>query len=209
MENLIIKNLLEQVQRLTDENNMLKEKLCMKESSPIIYEETAPTIIKETPANIYVSIEQMITEKYTDALNIDEFEAILKTKVTENDLFDCIYKNLKDITIDILTRELSNKENRPIHKNKYYVVKINNEWCKKEYFDFNKIIKRLVNIVNYGLMSQLHMIKKKPEYINGGAGTHSYKNHKFDCDELKLILLADLNLQVISKTVGDRLHINL
>jgi len=222
MENLIIKNLLEQVQRLTDENNMLKEKLSLKElpvqniteetpsSSPTnIDEETSKIITRETPENIYISIEHMITEKYTDALNLDEFEIVLKSRVTEFDMLDCLDKNVKDVIIDLLTRELSNKLLRPIHKNKYYVVKINNEWVKKEYFDFHIILKRLINIVINTMILKLFGLKKMPGYVDGGSRVHSYKHYKFDYDEFKIKLLGDLNHQVISKAIGNRLHINL
>jgi len=222
MENLIIKNLLEQVQRLTDENNMLKEKLSLKEL-PVqnITEETSlsianetqrsspKSITEETPENIYISIEHMITEKYTDALNLDEFEIVLKSRVTEFDMLDCLDKNVKDVIIDILTRELSNKQLRPIHKNKYYVVKINNEWVKKEYFDFHIILKRLINIVINTMILKLFGLKKMPGYVDGGSRVHSYKHYKFDYDEFKIKLLGDLNHQVISKAIGNRLHINL
>ena len=222
MENLIIKNLLEQVQRLTDENNMLKEKLSLKEL-PVqnITEETSlsianetqrsspKSITEETPENIYISIEHMITEKYTDALNLDEFEIVLKSRVTEFDMLDCLDKNVKDVIINILTRELSNKQLRPIHKNKYYVVKINNEWVKKEYFDFHIILKRLINIVINTMILKLFGLKKMPGYVDGGPRVHSYKHYKFDYDEFKIKLLGDLNHQVISKAIGNRLHINL
>jgi len=222
MENLIIKNLLEQVQRLTDENNMLKEKLSLKEL-PVqnITEETSlsianetqrsspKSITEETPENIYISIEHMITEKYTDALNLDEFEIVLKSRVTEFDMLDCLDKNVKDVIINILTRELSNKQLRPIHKNKYYVVKINNEWVKKEYFDFHIILKRLINIVINTMILKLFGLKKMPGYVDGGSRVHSYKHYKFDYDEFKIKLLGDLNHQVISKAIGNRLHINL
>ena len=206
MENLIIKNLLEQIERLTEENNRLKQNVIINENNIIINENN---IIKEIPDNRYMSIEEMIQEKYTSSLNIDDFELLLKIKIVENDIFDCLYKNIKDVIINVLTRELSNKEQRPLHKNKYFIVKIGDEWIKKEYFDFDKIIKRLINIITHTILSKLYLLKKSSNYIDAGAGIHTYKHHRFDYDDLKLKILEDVNHQAISKIIGDKLHINL
>ena len=198
MENLIIKNLLEQIEKLTEENNRLKQNIINE-----------PNIIKEIPDNRYMSIEEMIQEKYTSSLNIDEFELLLRTKIVENDIFDCLHKSIKDVIINVITRELSNKEQRPLHKNKYFIVKIGDEWVKKEYFEFDKIMKRLINIVNHGIMTKLCLLKKTTDYIDAGPGIHTYKHHRFDYDDLKLRIFEDVNYQAISKIIGDRLHINL
>lgn len=209
MENLIIQNLLEQVEKLKQENKkLIEENTRLKNGQneiPIIKE----NIIKETPENKYVSIEDLVGEKYQNAMSISEFETYLKSKITEADLFECLYKEVQVVVIDVLTRELSNKEIRPIHKNKHYVVKIGDTWIKKEHYDFDKIIKRLINIVVHTMNVIFISLRKTELYINGGAGLHKYKHYSFDREEFSIKLMDDLNNQVISKTIGNRIHINL
>lgn len=214
MENLIIQNLLEQVEKLKEENRkLIEENTRLKNGQneiPIIKENIIKeNIIKETPENKYVSIEDLVGEKYQNAMSISEFETYLKSKITEADLFECLYKEVQVVVIDVLTRELSNKEIRPIHKNKHYVVKIGDTWIKKEHYDFDKIIKRLINIVVHTMNVIFIGLKKTENYINGGAGLHKYKHYSFDREEFTLKLMDDLNNQVVSKTLGNRIHINL
>jgi len=214
MENLIIKNLLEQVEKLTEENKkLIEENNSLKNNGAITNNITNNTpntsneiiIVK----NHYSSIEELANEKYKDSMSIEDFEVYIRDKVVESDLINCIYKSQQTVIIDILTRELSNKDIRPLHKNKYYVVKSGDEWIKKEYYDFQKIIKRLNNIVSFCLTSTYGKIKKSSEYYNGGSASHSYKGHRFDADELCSKLMDEINHPAISKPIGNLLHINL
>jgi hypothetical protein len=209
MENLIIKNLLDQIEKLNEENKRLTEENVKLRNNIDIDLKTNDVETREVVENKYSSIEDMISEKYCNAININDFEVLLKSKITEKDLFDCLYKNVKDVVVDVLTRELSNKEIRPLHKNKYYIVKTGDVWFKQEYFDFDKIVKRLINIVVHTMMSILYKLRKSKDYINGGSGIHAYKDYRFDYDEFKLKVLEDLNHQSISKLIGNRLHVNL
>lgn len=215
MENLIIQNLLEQVEKLKEENRkLIEENTRLKNGQnemPIIKENITKEIIitKEIPENKYLTIEDMVNEKYQNSMSINEFETYLKSKITEADLFECLYKEVQVVVIDILTRELSNKELRPIHKNKYYVVKIGDTWVKKEHYDFEKIIKRLINIAVHTMNVIFINLRKTELYINGGSSVHKYKHYSFDREEFTIKLMDDLNNQVVSKTIGNRIHINL
>ena len=210
MENLIIKNLLEQVEKLTEENKKLIE-----ENNKLKSGEKTENITDNITNNTeliryhYSSIEELANDKYKDSMSIEDFETYIKDKVTENDLINCIYKSLQVVIIEILTRELSDKNIRPLHKNKYYIVKSGDQWIKKEYFDFQKIIKRLNNIVSFCLTSTFFKIKKTADYYNGGSSSHSYKDHKFDADELSIKLMDEINHIAIAKPIGNLLHINL
>lgn len=207
MENLIIQNLLEQIEKLKEENKKLTEE------NNRLKNNTEECIIKETPQPIikekYKSenmLKIIADEKFTNPLNINEFEILLKTKITENDLFDCVNKDLKDVVINVLTRELSNIDIRPIHKNNYYVIRIDDEWVNKTNFDFNKAIKRLINIVVHTMGSIFINLKKTVGYK---GGVLKYKMHNIDVDNFTVKIMDDINYNVVYKSISNFLHIKL
>lgn len=216
MENQIILNLLEQIKKLTDENCELKmENFRLKENmmqAPVIVQPPREVIV-QAPVEVnhthYDCLENLVMEKYKNSMSIKDFEDFLKTTVTENDVFDCINKNVHDVITNVLIRELSNKDIRPIHKNKYYLVKNNNEWVKKEYFDYDLVIKRFNNIVSYGLVMIFNKIKNSKDCNQSGSNFHKYKNYTFDINEMTINLMNELNHKSISKKISNIIHVNL
>jgi hypothetical protein len=236
MENLIIKNLLEQIEKLTEENKkLIKENKLLKNN--VIFNDdknnsdsdknnsdqdvSENNIIKKTTSNACSKakkdspIELYIKEEYQDSKNIADFEILLKTKITEKDTFNCIYKSNDEIILDILTREISNKEDRPFHaikynkKTFYYLVKINEDWFKTEFYEFNKTIKRLLNIISHTMAKIFYNIKKTNIYKDGGSGVHRYKNWEFDNDVLMGNLMSEINYESITNSISKVLEITL
>jgi len=232
MESLIIQNLLEQVKKLTEENKILIEenkRLKLKgdaedsddadsDDSKDGDSDNDDEIIQDSQLCMKNNIsleERFINKTYLTSMNNNEFEVFIKQSITEADLFNCIDKPIFDVIIDILNRELSNKDIRPFHAIKYnknvyyYLVKIDDKWIKKEYYDFNLFFKRLNNIISHTMSIILYKLKKSKKYKNGGSGTHKYGDYQFDYDCLISNLMTEIKHTSISKKLTRMLQIKL